>query len=227
MPLLVTLEPQERVALVAHELAHARNGDSSRGLFVGSAIRGLAQWHVVLSPHRRSGVYQAMSTPIGLAEHVANAFLWVLSRPPLLLLYLEVGLLLQDSRRAEYLADSLAARVSCTDAVVAVHEKLLLGSAFEQVVRQHAHPAAGTGGIDVFDAPAPFWTPSRSENASAAGVSRCSRARVSAPPTPRRAGASACSSSVPSTPRRSCSRASSPRRSTASSAACVRRWHAA
>ena len=38
LPLLAALGPQERVALLAHELAHARNGDSGRGLFIGSAV---------------------------------------------------------------------------------------------------------------------------------------------------------------------------------------------
>ena len=36
------LPPQPRAALIAHELAHARNGDSTRGFFVGSALNALA-----------------------------------------------------------------------------------------------------------------------------------------------------------------------------------------
>jgi Zn-dependent protease with chaperone function len=143
LPLLSALEPQERVALVAHEVAHARNGDASRGLFVGSAVRGLAQWYFVLAPHRaRSSYDQPLGTNVRLAEHVANGMLWLLSRPPLLLFRLEVMLLLQDSRRAEYLADAIAAREAGSDAVVAVHEKLLLEGSFQQLVRQYAHPSA-------------------------------------------------------------------------------------
>lgn len=146
LPLLSALEAQERVALVAHELAHARNGDSSRGLFVGTAIRGLARWYQVLAPHYMGGPFDVGWSPFAqemrLAEYVTNAVLWVLSRPPLLLFYVEVNLLLQDSRRAEYLADSIAASTASSDAVVALHEKLLLESSFEQVVRQYAHPSA-------------------------------------------------------------------------------------
>lgn len=152
LPLLAALEPQERVAVVAHELAHARNGDSSRGLFIGSAIRGLAQWYVVLSPHRMTGIGSTMDTPIGLAERVANVFLWLFSRPPLLVFRLEVSLLLQDARRAEYLADAIAARVAGTDAVVETHEKLLLESSFEHAVRQFAHPSNRGNESAVFDA---------------------------------------------------------------------------
>jgi Zn-dependent protease with chaperone function len=152
LPLIAVLEPQDRAGVVAHELAHARNGDSSRGLFVGSAIRGLAHWYVILSPHRTSGVGTAMYAPIGLAERVANVFLWLLSRPPLLLFRLEVTLLLQDSRRAEYLADALAAQVAGTDAVVATHEKLLLEGSFEQAVRRFAQPSSRGNEAEVFDA---------------------------------------------------------------------------
>jgi Zn-dependent protease with chaperone function len=142
LPLLAALGPQERVALVAHELAHARNGDSSRGLFVGSAVRGLAQWYFVLAPHRASTPYnEPLGAPVRLAEHVANTMLWLLSRPPLALFYLEVMLLLQDARRAEYLADAIAAREAGSAAMVAVHEKLLLQGAFEHLVRQYAHPS--------------------------------------------------------------------------------------
>jgi heat shock protein HtpX len=152
LPLVAALEPQERVGVVAHELAHAKNGDSSRGLFVGSAVRGLAHWYIVLAPHETSGIGSAMYTPFGLAERVANVFLWLLSRFPLLLFRLEVTLLLQDSRRAEYLADAIAARVAGSDAVVATHEKLLLASSFEQVARQFAHPSNRGNEAAVFDA---------------------------------------------------------------------------
>ena len=41
LPLLVALDPQERVALIAHELAHARNGDASRSFVVGGALTEL------------------------------------------------------------------------------------------------------------------------------------------------------------------------------------------
>jgi Zn-dependent protease with chaperone function len=154
LPLLSALEPQERVGLIAHEVAHAKNGDASRGLFVGSACRGLAQWYFVLAPHRARSAYGGIADT-RLAEHVANAMLWVLSRPPLLLFGLEVHLLLHDSRRAEYLADAIAAREAGTAAIVGVHEKLLLRGSFQQVVRQFAHPATRPDNDDLFAAVRP------------------------------------------------------------------------
>ncbi len=155
LPLLSALEPQERVGLIAHEVAHAKNGDASRGLFVGSACRGLAQWYFVLAPHRARSPYHTGVANHRLAEHVANAMLWVLSRPPLLLFRLEVHLLLHDSRRSEYLADAIAAREAGTAAIVGVHEKLLLRGSFQQIVRQFAHPATRPENDDLFAAVRP------------------------------------------------------------------------
>ncbi len=154
LPLLSALEPQERVGLIAHEIAHAKNGDSSRGLFVGSACRGLAQWYFVLAPHQARSAYGGIADT-RLAEHVANLFLWVLSRPPLLLFGLEVHLLLHDSRRAEYLADAIAAREAGTDAIVGVHEKLLLEGSFQHLVRRYASPSTRPENDDLFAAVRP------------------------------------------------------------------------
>jgi Zn-dependent protease with chaperone function len=144
LPLLSSLEPQERVGLVAHELAHARNGDASRGIFVGSAVGGLAHLYYLLAPDR-------YNQGLGIAEHVANGILWLLSRPAYWLLHLEYHLLLHETQRAEYLADALAARVAGTEAVVLVHEKLLLEPSFRAVVQEHAHPATAAN-ADLFEA---------------------------------------------------------------------------
>src|SRR5580765_550259 len=121
LPLLAALGPQERVALIGHELAHGSNGDSGRGLFVGSALDALAT------------VLDAMSLRRGLADEniiwdtLAGSLLWLVSRPAYLLLLLEFHLLQQDGQRAEYLADLRAAQVAGTDAEIRVEETLLLG----------------------------------------------------------------------------------------------------
>jgi Zn-dependent protease with chaperone function len=133
LPLLSSLAPQERVALVAHELAHARNGDSSRGLFVGSAVRALAELYYLVSPERIEGV-----SNVSIFERVVNVFFWLASRPLWWLLMLELHLLLRDSQRAEYLADALAARVAGTTAAVSLQEKLLLEPTFRAAVQRSA-----------------------------------------------------------------------------------------
>lgn len=129
LPMLAMLPPQARAALMAHELAHARNGDSTRGFFVGSAVNALYAWYEMLGPQQDGIVTTG-------AEFLVNGFLWVVSRPIWWLLHLELHLLLRDSQRAEYLADLLAADVAGAPAVVELHERMLLGTAFFGVVRR-------------------------------------------------------------------------------------------
>ncbi len=102
LPLLAAVEPWEQVALIAHELAHGRNGDARRGLVVGSVVRGLAELYELIGPEPHPG--------LGLFEWFGNALFWIASRPVLWLLLLEQHLLLQDGRRAEYGRSSPTAR---------------------------------------------------------------------------------------------------------------------
>lgn len=127
LPLLTALEPDERVALVAHELAHNKNGDSSRGFVVGGAIGALIELHLLIRPD---------PDPVG-ADVLVNWFFALLARPVWWLIQLEFHLLRRDSQRAEYLADALAARVAGSAAVVRLHEKFLLEPTVRAVV-QHA-----------------------------------------------------------------------------------------
>jgi Zn-dependent protease with chaperone function len=146
VPLWAALEPQERVALVAHELGHDRNGDLRRGLFIGSAVEGLSAlaW-LLVPPSERPGGADFMG--LALAEWISGGLMWLISRPVVAVLWIEARLLLRDSQRAEYLADALAARVAGTQAVVALHERTLLWSTFELVVQHAAHENA----TDVLD----------------------------------------------------------------------------
>jgi heat shock protein HtpX len=111
MPLLQILAPQERVALIGHELAHSANGDWSRSFFVGSAIDSLTTWRDIFP---REGVFVLITLPISL-------FLFEL---PKLVIYLLVHLLMSDSQRAEYLADHMASRAGGTSAALSTLRKL-------------------------------------------------------------------------------------------------------
>lgn len=137
LPLLQALSPQERIALIAHELAHARNGDARRGFFVGSAVNALAELYWIVAPEDLPT--EALGG-FGILERAANGFFYVFSRPLWWLLLLELHLLLRDAQRAEYLADALAARAAGTDAVVALSEKILLEPTFRAVVQHAARP---------------------------------------------------------------------------------------
>jgi Zn-dependent protease with chaperone function len=137
--LLAVLGPQERAALVAHELAHARNGDATRGLFVGAAVTALAELRDIVARDIAGGDHV---TRIG--GQVAR----VLAAPLTGVLVLEAHLLRRDMQRAEYLADALSARVAGTEAAVSLQEQLLLEGTFFAAVQQAAHT---TEHVDLFD----------------------------------------------------------------------------
>ncbi len=183
LPLLTALGPQERVALLAHELAHGRNGDARRGFFVGSAVRALADLYWIVAPE---DMPEGPSWALGIFDRAANWVFYVLSRPFWWLLMLELHLLLRDSQRAEYLADALAARVAGTEAAVALSEKWLLESTFRGVVQ---HAARAGDDSDLFEelAAAVVEVPDR-ERERRRLVARLEGARLDAthPPTAKR-----------------------------------------
>ncbi|MHB1571863.1 MAG: M48 family metalloprotease [Solirubrobacteraceae bacterium] len=130
MPLLAALEPPVTVALLAHELAHERNGDARRGRLVGSSLTSLSSTLDLLRP-------QPMCRVPGrwrFSMFLTNVLLWLCSQPPRLLLTLQAHLLYRDSQRAEYLADELAASVAGTDAVIGLHDTLLAKPAVEVTI---------------------------------------------------------------------------------------------
>jgi Zn-dependent protease with chaperone function len=137
LPLLAMLDPQERVALIAHELAHDRNGDSTRGLVVGSAIHALSEFYGAIAPEDFGG--ESNWSQLAIFDRMVNVAHWIVSRPVLGVLWLEFLLLRRDSQRAEYLADALAASVGGSAAVVRLQEKLLLQSTFMSAVQRAVH----------------------------------------------------------------------------------------
>lgn len=144
LPLLTMLSPAERIALIAHELSHARNRDARRGVFVGGAVRAMLLQYQMLQPDgelvaRYHGERWNVRRESGFGglDFLFHALMWVISRPSALLLQLEWHLLLHEAQRAEYLADLAAADVAGTDATVGLLEKLMLESTFRGTV-QHA-----------------------------------------------------------------------------------------
>jgi heat shock protein HtpX len=182
LPLVWTLDPQELVALMAHELAHARNGDATRGIIIGSAINTLAEIYNALEGSGRSIVQSEESA---LLELVSRPLTWLLARPVLGLLYAEFLLLRRDSQRAEYLADALAADVAGTAAVVEFQQSLLNGPTVASVIQR----AARDGTTDLFGSlrAATDAIPER-ERERRRRVARLEGARLTAthPPTGRR-----------------------------------------
>ena len=125
-PLWQALPPQERIALLAHEVAHLVNGDPARGRLARAAGVTLARWSTLFSPP--SLLDQECNASIviddrGLLEQIVGGiFGGVLGA-------LHLGferMLYIDSQRAEYLADLKAADVAGKGAVLALLDRLTL-----------------------------------------------------------------------------------------------------
>jgi Zn-dependent protease with chaperone function len=130
LPLWHILEPQERVVVLGHEFAHYANGDTRRGLVVGTALSTLGTWFYVLRPGSPRGR--------SMIQTFAN---WLITVPWLVvvgLLALLDRLTLRASQRAEYRADALAARVGSGAAAVAAFDRLLLLDSVSQELRRQA-----------------------------------------------------------------------------------------
>lgn len=140
LPLLTVLEPQERVALVAHEIAHDVNRDPARGLFVDNAFRTLVELYDFFLPQHLGiglsyGRVTSQTAMVSAGGRFANMLLGgvaFLIRP---FLRLFVVLMRRDSQRAEYLADGLAAEVAGGDAARLLLRKAHLATTYASLAK--------------------------------------------------------------------------------------------
>jgi heat shock protein HtpX len=144
LPLWMALGPQERLALLAHEVAHGVNGDSTRGLIIGSALSALDEWIGFLQWPLRHG---ATSSEI-LAGYVTA----ILSVPFAALQSLLAQLLWFDSQHAEYFADYLGSTIAGTDAAVSSLQRLGCGEHLNNVLLKNAYSTTQSGAhiLDLF-----------------------------------------------------------------------------
>lgn len=126
IPMWLVLEPEQKVALLGHEIGHFVNGDSNRGLLVQPALRTFA----VLTDYTRfrESIAQASYRARGMNifELAVRIVLRLVSTVFLLVHLALAALGMRDARRAEYLADGTAADVAGSAAVVGLTERLLL-----------------------------------------------------------------------------------------------------
>ena len=113
------LPDDEKLALIAHEMAHLVNSDPTRGRFLGAALNTLDGWHELFSPRRVENDYGevmfgADRTVIG--DLVFGAFQLTIE----LFWGLMERLSFVPQQRAEYLADALAAEVAGKAAPIAL-----------------------------------------------------------------------------------------------------------
>jgi Zn-dependent protease with chaperone function len=129
LPLWMALGPQERLAVIAHEIAHGINGDGTRGFIVGSAVNALDEW-------------------IGLLRepsHIGGYVVWILSIPFAAVQSLLAQLLCLDKQQAEYFADYLASTISGTEAIVASLRQLGCEEHLHEVLLRNAYSISQSG----------------------------------------------------------------------------------
>jgi len=107
LPLWEILDNQERVALIAHEVAHAVNGDPLRNWYIRAALNSLIEWN-------NRVVILAFA---GFVAYGLENLLW------------------RNSRRAEYLADYLATTISGTEPMLRLLWKLQNDKRFDSTLR--------------------------------------------------------------------------------------------
>ncbi|GAA3553101.1 M48 family metalloprotease [Kribbella ginsengisoli] len=142
LPLWAGLGPQERVAVLAHELGHGKNGDGLHRWVVGSAVDALQEIQMT-SRNDESDEYRLEVQTYyfhGYSNNAVNSFLdatigslaravqWVLTTADL-----------RAQQREEYLADRRSAEIAGSDAAAGALERYELGStsyrAMEQALR--------------------------------------------------------------------------------------------
>ncbi len=148
-PLWLALEPSERLALLAHEVAHLINQDPARGRLAYGALGTLARW-------------QDLFHPPMMVDHETNSRFFYEDRGLFAQLFgllfggmigsVSLGferLIFADSQRAEYLADVASASVAGGDAEYALLKKCILAPLAENTLN-HTH-YDGTQDIRLFE----------------------------------------------------------------------------
>ncbi|MFG2874405.1 M48 family metallopeptidase [Streptomyces sp. NPDC048337] len=130
------LPPQQRVALLGHELGHFAHGDIRRARLTHGALHSLSVWLHVLAP----------MPAVRLLDRFVNAATFVPRWAVYGLLLLLDRLTLRASQRAEYLADASAARAGSTEAAVGLMDRLLILGSVEAELRRESVAAQMLGG---------------------------------------------------------------------------------
>lgn len=161
IPLWRMLIPQERIAILAHEMAHFVNGDPARGNITGAALQTVGEWEYFLAPNHFGDDYHRDWTEI-----IAELIQLVLRLPILFLGYVLLFVTFNRSQRAEYLADGLAAQVSGQGAMISALEKNQLFPMIENAI-QTLYPFRRHQNAHVFDVMAAAVNDAHSEDIAA------------------------------------------------------------
>lgn len=139
LPLWATLEPQEWVALLGHELGHFVNGDVRRG-----PLTQIAETTLVRVGHLFDTDGPSYGGIVGtITTIITRALEWLVSTTARALALLLVWTSRRDSQGAEYLADEMGARAGGSDAAIGLADHLVIMESIDTVVRREAR--AGNG----------------------------------------------------------------------------------
>ena len=132
-PLFSLLEPEEQMAILAHEFGHIKNGDLTRSFYIGSALFTLQTWYELLEP-----VSLDERENMGIAELPVYYLMVIIAQIPYLLFFLLVHLLYDDSQKGEYLADDRAAKTVGYQHLITAMGKFEYAETFYSKVRDVA-----------------------------------------------------------------------------------------
>jgi Zn-dependent protease with chaperone function len=112
LALFGALDPQQRVALLAHEMGHFRNGDIRRGFITAPAMTSLGRLSALFEG-RRLVVFKARGGTLpGLVDPLVNLVMRVISSVFYVAHLGVLSVTLRDSQRREYLADHRSAQLA-------------------------------------------------------------------------------------------------------------------
>ncbi|WP_053853186.1 M48 family metallopeptidase [Streptomyces sp. NRRL B-24085] len=143
LPLWEVLSPQQRIALLGHELGHFTHGDTRYGMVVGTAFRTLDTWLHYLQPIPNPNVIHAITNlacvPLRLLVTGVVALLDLLTAP--------------SAQRGEYLADAASARTGSTEGAAGVMDRLLVADSIvttlhREINGRRMRGRGGTAGQD-------------------------------------------------------------------------------
>ncbi|MEU1599788.1 M48 family metallopeptidase [Streptomyces sp. NPDC005708] len=159
LPLWEILTPQQRIALLGHELAHYSNGDTRQGLVLSTAYRSLTTWHYYFIPIAKPSAVEMLVNLLYISPRLfLHGALTLLDH-----------LTLRAAQRAEYLADREAARAASTEAAVGLMDRLLITDSAAVALRREAGQTAlaGPRGARTVEAkPEEIWERLRAHMAS-------------------------------------------------------------
>ncbi|RZT20426.1 Zn-dependent protease with chaperone function [Kribbella sp. VKM Ac-2569] len=150
LPLWAGLRPQERIAILAHELGHGRHGDARSSWLVGAAWSVLYELKETFTEQHGDRIRRELGygEPTGatLISRMLNASIGVLVRG---IAWLLERLELRGNQRAEYLADRKAGEMAGSEATAHALERLVLaGASYRALERALRFPT----GIDPLEA---------------------------------------------------------------------------